>query len=245
MIAGLVILAASGVFLLVASAADAWHGAAVVSLSATDHRRGWSRVHGDLDPTANRLVEGWLTAIYRLAAPLSRARVRPDALSLLGVWLTAWALPAAAAGGRWPLLGALAVTLAGIADGLDGAVAVIAGRATPHGAVLDAVADRICDGVLLCGVWLLGAPAWLALAAGAAVVALEVTRLGGIRLVGGAGGRITPGERPTRLILCGLGFVAAGLFVGDATAAATMAAAAILAICGLSWLWLLVDLRNR
>lgn len=212
---------------------------------AGGHHAGWSRVHGGLDPGENRVVVRWLAVVYRLASPLARAGVSPDLLSATSIWLTAWVVPAAAAAGRWPLLGALAVPLAGLGDGLDGAVAVIADRATRHGAVLDFVADRVGEGLLLAALWFLGAPLWLVLAAATAVGWLEGVRRYGVRRIGGAGGRITPGERPTRLILIGLGLLGAGLLPNRATASAVAVAAAVLGVCAVSGGLLLADVTSR
>lgn len=243
MIVGLAILGGSGALLLVGFAVGARRAHPVVVGDAAGHQAGWSALHGGVDPGENRLVRWWLGVVRRVALPLARARAAPDALSLFGVWLAAWVVPASAAGGRWALLGALAVAVAGLGDALDGAVAVISDRATPHGAVLDAVADRVSDAIVLCGLWLLGAPGWLALAAGASIVALEGTRRLGVRRVGGAGGPITPGERPTRFILAGLGFLAAGIF--DVSAFATVAAGATLAVCVVSVSLVARGIRSR
>ncbi|HVU93429.1 MAG TPA: hypothetical protein VHC23_14435, partial [Jatrophihabitans sp.] len=91
----------------------------------------------------------------------------------------------------------------------------------------------------------LGAPAWLVAAAAGATGALEYVRARAVATVGGAGGRITPGERPTRLLLAALGALAAGIAPGHAGAAATAAAAATFGLVTLSCCWLLVDLRAR
>ena len=47
--------------------------------------------------------------------------------------------------------------LAGLLDNVDGAVAVLTGRATAWGAVLDAVADRVGDLALVGALLLAGA----------------------------------------------------------------------------------------
>jgi phosphatidylglycerophosphate synthase len=243
MIVGLAVLGGFGVLLLAAFGIGARHAHSVVVGDAAGHRAGWSALHGGLDPSANPMVRWWLGVVRQLALPLARSGAAPDVLSLFGVWLAAWVLPAGAAGHRWALLGALAIAAGGVADALDGAVAVVADRATPHGALLDGVADRVSDAIVLCGLWLLGAPGWLVLAAGVSVLALEGTRRLGVRRVGGAGGPITPGERPTRLILAGLGFLAAGIF--DVPGFATVAAAATLAVCAVSVGALVRAFRSR
>jgi CDP-diacylglycerol--glycerol-3-phosphate 3-phosphatidyltransferase len=47
--------------------------------------------------------------------------------------------------GRWLILAALVVVLSGLLDNLDGAVAVLTGRSTRWGYVLDSTADRVSD----------------------------------------------------------------------------------------------------
>ena len=70
-------------------------------------------------------------------------------LSVAGVAAAGGAVAVAAQGGRWPLAAAALVVLAGVLDGLDGAVALHTGRARPLGAVVDAVADRLGDLLLV------------------------------------------------------------------------------------------------
>ena len=106
---------------------------------------GWSELHGGIRPSP--LVRGWLRLVHGLARTAPVARIPPDVLSGMGVASAAGALAAAA--GRWGLLAALLVVLAGILDGLDGAVALHTGRARPLGAVVDAMADRLGDLLLV------------------------------------------------------------------------------------------------
>ncbi len=214
-------------------------------LDSSAHRDGWSELHGGLDSSKSGLVSAWLSAMHALGLPLARAGVHPNTLTLAGMWVTLWVLPLAAWGERAVLVAAGGVVLAGLLDGLDGAVAVLSYRATRWGALLDEVVDRLGDGVLLVALALLGAPGWLVSTAAAAVVALEGTRRWARAHRGGVGGRITPGERPTRLILAGSGFFAAGCQPDRADAAATASAAAVLAVCTVSWLMLLSDQRAR
>ena len=102
----------------------------------------WSALHG-LQP--HGLVRTWLTLTYTLAGPLARLRVPPNALTLLGLVTAGLAAPLARAGGRWALLAAVAIVLSGLLDNLDGAVAVLTGRVTAWGSLLDSVTDRLSD----------------------------------------------------------------------------------------------------
>jgi len=194
----------------------------------------WAVTHGGYDPTkGSRLVRGWLSLIYLLARPLAAAGAAPAAVTVAAAALPALALPAAAAGGRWPLLAALVVAASGLLDNLDGAVAILRARVSATGFVLDSVADRVGDALYLVALWLLGAPGWLAVAAGVAMGLLEYTRARAGNAGFGEIGIVTMGERPTRVIITTTGLFAAGVLpslrgpAAVATAAATLTVAAI------------------
>ncbi len=96
------------------------------------------------------------------------------------------------------------ILLAGVLDGLDGAVALTTGRARPLGAVIDSVADRIGDLLLGACLLALGAPVPWVLAAVALLLLLEYVRARA-QAVGMPGvGAVTVAERPTRLIVVAL-----------------------------------------
>ena len=102
--------------------------------------------------------------------------------------------------------------LAGVADGLDGAVALATGRARPLGAVLDAVADRLGDLLLAAVLVALGAPVGWAVGIAAATFVHEYVRARA-QSVGMPGvGAVTVAERPTRLIVVALPAVGAAVF---------------------------------
>jgi CDP-diacylglycerol--glycerol-3-phosphate 3-phosphatidyltransferase len=105
-------------------------------------------------------VGAWLDLMHALAPAAVRARLAPDALSVLGLLVSLSVVPLAAAGGRWALAAAVLVALGGMLDGLDGAVAVLTDRATRWGFVLDSVCDRVSDAAYVVALWLLGAPGW-------------------------------------------------------------------------------------
>lgn len=173
--------------------------------------QGWAALHGGIRPSA--LVRLWLRGVQRLAAgPI--ARVSPDALSAAGVAAAGGAAVVAAQGGRWPLVAAVLVVLAGVLDGLDGAVALRTGRARPLGAVVDAVADRVGDLLLVATLAVLGAPPAWCVAAGALTLLHEYLRA----RAGAAGmpgvGALTVAERPTRLVLVTVACLGAGTLPG-------------------------------
>jgi CDP-diacylglycerol--glycerol-3-phosphate 3-phosphatidyltransferase len=161
-------------------------------------------------------VAFWLKQMHRLATPLARRRISPDLVSISGVLLTA-----GAAASAWsPLPGrliwsALLIGLAGLADGLDGAVAVLQRRDGARGAVVDAVCDRIADLLLVLALWLAGAPAGVCIALAAVFLMHEYVRA----LARGVGMRdgtvITVGERPTRVIVVAAFLLAGGMAGGS------------------------------
>ena len=157
----------------------------------------WSDLHGGVQPSP--VVRGWLRMIRVLASgPI--IRIPPDALSVAGVVAVAAAW-GAVAGPGWPALVVPLVLLAGVLDGLDGAVALRTGRARPLGAVVDSVADRVGDVLLGAVLVAIGAPLGWALAAVALVFLLEYVRARA-QAVGMPGvGAVTVAERPTRLIV--------------------------------------------
>ena len=127
--------------------------------TATATSTGGSELHGGYDPRSNALVRGWLAGAYVVARPCRGRRdaarpgdpARPAGRAPLRS-------PAAAAGGWWLLVAAAVVVLAGLLDNVDGAVAVLTGRATAWGQVLDSVADRVGDLLFLGALYAAGAP---------------------------------------------------------------------------------------
>jgi phosphatidylglycerophosphate synthase len=164
-------------------------------------RHRWSQAHGSIDPHGSRWVSGWLGLVHRCTVPLARRHVAPAHVTAAGLLVSA-AVPAlAAAGDGWPLLAAVLAVLAGLLDGVDGALARMDGTATAWGGVLDTLADRCSDLAFLLALWFLGAPAWACAVAAALTFLLEAARSAAV----GAGlegvGPVTLWERPTRVIV--------------------------------------------
>lgn len=132
--------------------------------------------------------------MWWLARPLVALRVPPLALTVLGALL---ALDALLLAGSLPAVALAVVLLASLCDGLDGAVALLSGRATRFGSAADKIADRVADSAFALVIWRCGAPLWLALVAGGLSLLHEALRalLGGARL-----SRLTVAERPTRVV---------------------------------------------
>lgn len=147
----------------------------------------WSALHHGIDPERVPLLSSWLRLMWWFARPLRL--VPPMVITAVGVLL---AFDAVLLAGSLPAVAAVAVVLAALCDALDGAVAVVADRATAAGRVADAVADRLSDVAFAAVLWRCGAPWGLAVACGVVALAVDVVRR--LRRVPA---RITVAERPT------------------------------------------------
>jgi phosphatidylglycerophosphate synthase len=190
----------------------------------------WSVLHGGYDPRTAFWPRTWLTLTYRCARPLARLGVAPDVVTLAGGLVSAGVVGLAAIGGRWALPAVVVVVASGLVDNLDGAVAALTGRATALGYVLDSLVDRLSDGCYLLALWLLGAPAWLCLLGGVATMLQEYLRARSGNAGMGELGVVTVAERPTRVIITAFALCAAGTLPDHTAAAATLGAAAWLAV---------------
>ncbi len=91
----------------------------------------------------------------RLSMTLAHLPIHPNAVSLLAFLVAlgaAWGL-----GFGMAILGAILVHVSSILDGIDGEIARLQARASPAGALLDGVLDRLADAALVAGlaVWAL------------------------------------------------------------------------------------------
>jgi CDP-diacylglycerol--glycerol-3-phosphate 3-phosphatidyltransferase len=129
----------------------------------------WSSLHGDVKITG--IVKGWLIISFTLTKPLAQARISPNVLTAGGVlasiylWLSAvhkYAL----------ILLAISILL----DAIDGTLAMLSGKASKRGAVLDSVADRIAEFFWALTFYKLGAPIWIIACAWTCAFAQEYLR---------------------------------------------------------------------
>lgn len=133
---------------------------------------------------------------------LFRARVRPNHLTVLGLGVSIAAAYVFSVGRlRW---GAVLLTVAGLFDFFDGAVARLAGSDSDYGAFLDSVVDRYSDLAVLLGILVFyehaadtpGAVLTMATIAGTFMVSYTKARAQSI----GVSCEIGVMERPERLI---------------------------------------------
>jgi CDP-diacylglycerol--glycerol-3-phosphate 3-phosphatidyltransferase len=196
--------------------------------SGDDHVRDWAGLHHTEAPGG--FVGGWLRAAGAVARPLARAGISPNAVTVAALVFALAAVPLAlVAGWPGPAAACAAVTLSGLLDALDGAVAVQAGRATRVGFLLDSALDRLADAAMPAALAIVaGRGEWIAVAAVAAAWWLEYVRARGVLAESDgpgdtAGDRpgdtagdgaddgapqrqvVTPGERPTRIVLTAVG----------------------------------------
>ncbi|MDG6102482.1 CDP-alcohol phosphatidyltransferase family protein [Dactylosporangium aurantiacum] len=196
----------------------------------------WAAAHGGYDPrSASPLVRGWLRISYELGAALTRIGVRsPNAVTVLGLLLSA-AVPVAVAGGRgWALAGAVLVLLSAVADTVDGVLAVVTGRASRLGQVYDSAADRVAEACWLLALVILGGPAWLAAACCALMWLHEYVRARATVAGMSDIGTVTVAERPTRVLVTIFGLLAVGVaaLAGRWQDTAALAVLVVMAVLG-------------
>nr|MDT0662119.1 CDP-alcohol phosphatidyltransferase family protein [Micromonospora sp. DSM 115978] len=197
-------------------------------LSWNEYAETWARLHGGFDPRrATPTVRGWLRMAYEIGTVLSRLRVGPTAVTVLGTLLCAAVPLVVVRGSSGPLLAAVLVLLAAVADSVDGAVAVVAGRTSRLGYVYDSAADRLGEAFWLIAFWLLGVPGTLVVAAGALSWLHEYVRARAVSAGMREIGAVTMGERPSRVCVAIVGLFAAGVagLVRPELAAGTMTVA--------------------
>lgn len=161
----------------------------------------WSRLHGDIDPRMSRWIKGWVVLSHSCARPLNRLGVTPNAVTVCGVFVTAAAVGVGALGRWWPAVAAAIIVVGAVLDGVDGALAAQRNSSRGWGTVVDTLADR-CSDLLLVGLLIvLGAPMWTGIVIGVATLLLESLRATA-QTTGMVGpGTLTVWERPSRVVL--------------------------------------------
>lgn len=195
----------------------------------------WSAAHDGYDAASTRFLRAWLALVHRLARPFATAGVLPDVLTAWTIWFALVVVALTAHGGGWAVVAAALLVASGLGDALDGAVAVITGRETAWGYVLDSVVDRINDVLYLVAAWIAGAPAWLAVASGTAFGLLEYLRARAANAGADHAAVITVGERPQRIVCCALAVGLSGMLparAGD-VAGQSLIVLLVLSVAGL------------
>jgi CDP-diacylglycerol--glycerol-3-phosphate 3-phosphatidyltransferase len=178
-------------------------------VTRTQYFERWAALHGGLDPRTSIPVQLWLTVTYLLARPLALLRLSPNGVTLLGL-LVGLSVPYWVITDRLLLAGAVALA-AGVIDNLDGAVAIMTGKSSDFGYVLDSVADRVSDVALLVGLGLAASNPWPAVAAALLSFLQEYTRARAFAVGFTEIGVISLSERPTRVIISGMFLIAAAV----------------------------------
>jgi len=176
-------------------------------LARDEYFTKWSQLHGGIEPQG--VVRGWLAVAHFIARPFFK--LSPNTISVFGVLVAAIVTVCVRDGSRWLALDALIVIMIGMLDSIDGVVAVCTNRVTLWGAVLDSVADRVVDFLLVVMLVRVGAPVPIAAIALTTSYVLEYMRARaqglGVREVN----VITAGEKPTRIIIVAMFLLACAL----------------------------------
>ena len=104
-------------------------------MNLQEFNQSWSKLHGNAQVTG--IVKGWLRISYFIVKPLAKLRITPNLLTLLG--LVFGILLYFNALSNWAIF---FLVLSLICDGIDGSLAIVTGKSSKWGAMLDSVADR-------------------------------------------------------------------------------------------------------
>jgi archaetidylinositol phosphate synthase len=160
-------------------------------MSKDDFYFAWSKLHGDAKIAG--IVKGWLSISFSTSKVLARIRITPNALTILG--LVFGVLLYMNANAIWaPLI--LVISL--ICDGVDGSLAIITGKSSKWGALLDSVVDRLTEVFWILALYSLGVDSKILIAVLILASAQEYlrARAGGVGLT--QVGVVTVAERPVR-----------------------------------------------
>lgn len=158
----------------------------------------WAHRYGGYDPRRSQGVgRVWQRLAYRTGLRLFKLRVRPAAMTTLGL-LVAVAVPVAAAGGRL-LLAAVLVLVGGYAGAVGSALGVFAHGGARTGLVWESTTARLAEVCWLYGFWLAGVPSPLVLACGLVTGLHEYVRAQALAAGASRVGVHSAADRPARL----------------------------------------------
>ena len=164
----------------------------------------WSKLHGDAKIAG--IVKGWLSISFHTSKALARVRITPNALTILG--LVFGVLLYMKANAIWaPLI--LVISL--ICDGVDGSLAIITGKSSKWGGLLDSVVDRLTEVFWILALYSLGVDLKILITVLILASAQEYlrARAGGVGLT--EVGVVTIAERPVRASFVFIALVAFNL----------------------------------
>jgi phosphatidylglycerophosphate synthase len=162
-------------------------------LSQKEFTDRWSDLHGGAD--VEGVVGKWLQISYQSARVCTALRISPNLLTLLGLG-TAVAMGLS----TYAAISLLLLTTSLFFDGIDGSVAILQGRESKWGSLLDSLADRISEAFWLYMGWRLGIPAWIVITMWVVASTQEYARARLASLGHPEIGVVTPTERPVRAI---------------------------------------------
>jgi len=160
-------------------------------MNQSDFFKSWSSLHGNAKISG--IVRGWLTISYLLVKPLAKLKITPNILTIFGLFFGVLLYLNALS--NWAVI---LLTLSLICDGIDGSLAIITGKGSKWGAMLDSVVDRVTEFFWALTFIAIGANQYVVIAALliASVQEYLRARAGGLGL--SEVGVVTIAERPVR-----------------------------------------------
>jgi len=160
-------------------------------MNQSDFFKSWSNLHGNAKISG--IVRGWLTISYLLVKPLVKLKITPNILTIFGLFFGVLLYLNALS--NWAVI---LLILSLICDGIDGSLAIITGKGSKWGAMLDSVVDRVTEFFWALTFIAIGANQYVVIAALliASVQEYLRARAGGLGL--SEVGVVTIAERPVR-----------------------------------------------
>ena len=196
----------------------------------------WSGLHGGAE--IKGIVKWWLSISYAISRRLvwiSPTLITCSALVYAGLFLYWIPEP----------LSILYLVLTLAVDGIDGTVAILAGKVSKNGAILDAFIDRLVESAWAYGLFLMGAPWGLVLTAWLAAFVQEYMRARAAGLGQSEVGIVTIAERPVRATLIFIALVANWVGIAEQSQIAFVGAGAWAAMQVFAFVTLFRSLRSR
>jgi phosphatidylglycerophosphate synthase len=201
----------------------------------------WSGLHGDAQVTSP--IRVWLRATFVLAMPFRV--LSPNIITLTGLLYAAVIVVVDARFGLGTGWLAVAILLMGVIDSLDGIVAAVTGRTTSFGSFLDSVVDRGVDVAIALLLYQHGAPIAAVLSAICFTLIHEYMRARALGLGLKDVGIITVAEKPTRIAIGVMFFLACSLLPQHGHVLVAIAVYVWSALALLACAQLFINIKNR